>query len=277
MSQYGVRIRQILEILVSIDFTRFDLENQGYFSRQTADAKEVGSTIELYCREIQNIMNSSTNQSVYSFGHASLLAELQQIWNQYQPRMNVIQRTRQYKNYVEYLDNRYWPEYDCRTFSFIESILNEFLVIARRSLGYLNNESIGYTGTSGYTSYTGSSGYTGYTGSSGYTGSNSILHTDTIEMEEDNEEDEYAELFSDAPSDMLCPITCAIMKEPVICSDGNTYERKAIETWLRTNNKSPSTNLPLANKVLIPNVFAKKVIDAYKETKLKEKREYDML
>jgi len=269
MSQYVVRIRQILEILVSIDFTRFDLENQGYFSRETADAKEVGSVIELYCREIQNIMNSNTNQSGYSFGYASFLAELQAIWNQYQPRMNLIQRTRQYKSYVEYLDNRYWPEYDYRTFSFIGSILNEFLVIEIRTLGYLNNESIGYTGTSGYTGYTGSSGYTGYTGS------NSI--TDTIAMEEDNEEDEYAEIFADAPSDMLCPITCAIMKDPVICSDGNTYERKAIETWLRNNNKSPSTNLPLTNKTLIPNVFAKRVIDSYKEAKLKEKREYDML
>jgi hypothetical protein len=94
-------------------------------------------------------------------------------------------------------------------------------------------------------------------------------------MNKDNEED--IEIFADAPSDMLCPITCAIMKDPVICSDGNTYERKAIETWLRTNNKSPSTNLPLINKTLIPNVFAKRVIDSYKEVKLKEKREYDML
>ncbi len=83
--------------------------------------------------------------------------------------------------------------------------------------------------------------------------------------------------YTDAPSDMLCPITCEIMKDPVICSDGNTYERKAIETWLRTNNKSPSTNLPLVNKTLIPNVFAKRVIDAYKEAKLKEKQEYDSL
>jgi hypothetical protein len=262
MSQHVARIRRIFEILVSIDFTRFDLENQGYFSRESADAKEVGSVIELYCREIQNIMNSNTNQSGYSFGYASFLAELQAIWNQYQPRMNVIQRNRQYKSYVEYLDNRYWPEYDYRTFSFIGSILNEFLVIEIRTLGYLNNESIGYTGTSGYT---------------GYTGSNSIIQTDTTATEEENEEDEYAEIFADAPSDMLCPITCAIMKDPVICSDGNTYERKAIETWLRNNNKSPSTNLPLTNKTLIPNVFAKRVIDAYKEAKLKEKREYDML
>lgn len=265
MSQYQFRIREIFEILISIDFTRFAFGNQGYFSREKGDAREVGSTIELYCREIQNIINNHTNLRVSSFGYTNFSEELQPIWNQYQPRMNAIRRTIQYKNYVEYLDDRYWPEYDYRTFSFIENIINEFLVIATRHLSYLNNESIGYTG------------YTGYTGSSGYTGSNSIINTDTIAIEDDNEEDEYAELFSDAPSDMLCPITCAIMKDPVICSDGNTYERKAIETWLRNNNKSPSTNLPLINKTLIPNVFAKRVIDTYKEAKLKEKREYDML
>jgi hypothetical protein len=271
MSQHVARIRRIFEILVSIDFTRFDLGRQGYFSRESADAREVGSTIELYCREIQNIINSN------NLGYPNFLEELQQIWNEYQPRMNSIRRTRHYKSYEEYLDDRYWPEYDYRTFLFIESILNEFLVIAKRSLGYLNNEPYGYTGSSGYT---GSAGYTGYTGSSGYTGytgSNSIIHSDIIANEDENMQIDDDIDYTDAPSDMLCPITCEIMKDPVICSDGNTYERKAIETWLRTNNKSPSTNLPLINKTLIPNVFAKRVIETYKEAKLKEKREYDML
>jgi len=259
MSQHLARIRRIFEILVSIDFTRFDLGRQGYFSRESADAIEVGSTIELYCREIQNIINSN------NLGYPNLLEELQQIWNEYQPIMNSIRRTRHYKSYEEYLDDRYWPEYDYRTFLFIESILNEFLVIAKRTLGYLNNEPYGYTGSSGYT---GSLGYTGYTGS------NTIIHSDIIENENMQIDDID---YTDAPSDMLCPITCEIMKDPVICSDGNTYERKAIERWLLTNNKSPSTNLPLVNKTLIPNVFAKRVIDAYKEAKLKEKQEYDSL
>ena len=91
------------------------------------------------------------------------------------------------------------------------------------------------------------------------------------------DEDDNDIYYADAPSDMLCPITCAIMKDPVICIDGNTYERKAIETWLRTHNKSPSTNLTLINNTLIPNVFAKRVIESYKEAKLKEQREYDSL
>jgi hypothetical protein len=118
MSQHVARIRRIFEILVSIDFTRFDLGRQGYFSRESADAREVGSTIELYCREIQNIINSN------NLGYPNFLEELQQIWNEYQPIMNSIRRTRHYKSYEEYLDDRYWPEYDYRTFLFIESINN---------------------------------------------------------------------------------------------------------------------------------------------------------
>eukprot|EP00567_Pseudictyota_dubia_P017663 CAMPEP_0197460846 /NCGR_PEP_ID=MMETSP1175-20131217/54991_1 /TAXON_ID=1003142 /ORGANISM="Triceratium dubium, Strain CCMP147" /LENGTH=172 /DNA_ID=CAMNT_0042996017 /DNA_START=34 /DNA_END=548 /DNA_ORIENTATION=+ len=32
----------------------------------------------------------------------------------------------------------------------------------------------------------------------------------------------------------LCPITREIMTDPVICADGHTYERHAIDMWLRT-------------------------------------------
>ena len=133
MSHYGSRIREIFEILVSIDFTRFAFGNQGYFSREKGAAREVGSTIELYCREIQNIINNHTNLRVSSFGYTNNFSEeLQPIWNQYQPRMNAIRRTIQYNNYVEYLDDRYWPEYDYRTFLFIENIyylINLFLIV----------------------------------------------------------------------------------------------------------------------------------------------------
>lgn len=44
-----------------------------------------------------------------------------------------------------------------------------------------------------------------------------------------------------------------VMHEPCVASDGYTYDRKAIETWLSINDKSPLTNLQLPNKNLIPN------------------------
>ena len=37
--------------------------------------------------------------------------------------------------------------------------------------------------------------------------------------------------FDDVPDEFLCPISQEIMQDPVICSDGSSYERKVIEKW----------------------------------------------
>tara|TARA_B100001057_G_C22258567_1_gene722271 strand:- start:79 stop:594 length:516 start_codon:yes stop_codon:yes gene_type:complete len=59
----------------------------------------------------------------------------------------------------------------------------------------------------------------------------------------------------------MCPITHSLMVDPVILIDGHTYERKAIERWLTNHETSPKTNLPLVNKILIPNISIKVMID----------------
>lgn len=41
--------------------------------------------------------------------------------------------------------------------------------------------------------------------------------------------------------------------DPVIASDGHTYERAAIVDWISRGKSSPMTNEPLRNKVLITN------------------------
>lgn len=51
----------------------------------------------------------------------------------------------------------------------------------------------------------------------------------------------------------ICPITREPMEDPVICTDGHTYERYAIEMWLQSNMRSPKTNQPLLSRELIPN------------------------
>lgn len=43
------------------------------------------------------------------------------------------------------------------------------------------------------------------------------------------------------------------MENPCVASDGYTYDRKAIENWLKENEKSPVTNMPLKDKNLTPN------------------------
>jgi hypothetical protein len=57
------------------------------------------------------------------------------------------------------------------------------------------------------------------------------------------------------PDEYFCPITLEIMTNPVLASDGHTYERKAIEAWMArsgTRPVSPKTNAPLLTH-LTPN------------------------
>lgn len=55
------------------------------------------------------------------------------------------------------------------------------------------------------------------------------------------------------PNYYLCPLLKDIMEEPCVAADGYTYDRNAIETWLKEKDISPMTNLPLAHKNLLPN------------------------
>ena len=54
-------------------------------------------------------------------------------------------------------------------------------------------------------------------------------------------------------SSFVCPITQAVMEDPVMTADGHTYERAAIEQWLASHNTSPLTGLPLSTHELVPN------------------------
>lgn len=65
------------------------------------------------------------------------------------------------------------------------------------------------------------------------------------------------------PRHFICPISLEIMEEPVICSDGSTYEKKEIERWLVTHDTSPKTTERLHSKVLIPNKAIKSGIQHY--------------
>mmetsp|Transcript_24544 Transcript_24544/g.34293 ORF Transcript_24544/g.34293 Transcript_24544/m.34293 type:complete len:152 (+) Transcript_24544:39-494(+) len=82
-----------------------------------------------------------------------------------------------------------------------------------------------------------------------------LLH---YENEEDTSAGENSHSFG--VYSIQCPITREVMKDPVICSDGHTYERSAIQQWLQRHNTSPKTNLPLASNVLIPNHSLRSII-----------------
>ena len=59
----------------------------------------------------------------------------------------------------------------------------------------------------------------------------------------------------EVPEDFLCPITKNLMRDPVICADGHSYEREAITLWLSTHQASPKAAVGETHTVesLIPN------------------------
>lgn len=58
----------------------------------------------------------------------------------------------------------------------------------------------------------------------------------------------------------ICGITQEVMQDPVCAADNHTYERAAIEAWLREHNTSPITRERLANNQLRPNHLVKSAI-----------------
>ncbi|XP_069838874.1 WD repeat, SAM and U-box domain-containing protein 1 [Dendropsophus ebraccatus] len=75
---------------------------------------------------------------------------------------------------------------------------------------------------------------------------------------------------SNIPDEFLCPITCEIMMDPVIASDGYSYERKAIENWISMKRTSPMTNLPLENLLLTPNRTLKMALNRWLDCRSEE-------
>lgn len=68
---------------------------------------------------------------------------------------------------------------------------------------------------------------------------------------------------SNVPNDWICPISLSLMADPVIGSDGFTYERSAITQWLTSNSVSPMTRQYMTAHNLIPNHALRHTIEAY--------------
>lgn len=64
------------------------------------------------------------------------------------------------------------------------------------------------------------------------------------------------------PPEFVCPITQEKMKDPVVATDGHSYERSAIEQVMRTTRKSPLTREPLSSG-LVPNRNLKARIETH--------------
>ncbi|CAM9670247.1 unnamed protein product, partial [Sphacelaria rigidula] len=71
----------------------------------------------------------------------------------------------------------------------------------------------------------------------------------------------------DVPEEYICPLTLEIMMDPVVCEDGHSYERRALEAWLRSNNTSPMSNAHLSTTMVVPNHALRNSIEAFRKTR----------
>ncbi|OVA06967.1 Armadillo [Macleaya cordata] len=69
------------------------------------------------------------------------------------------------------------------------------------------------------------------------------------------------------PDDFRCPISLELMKDPVIVSTGQTYERTCIQKWLDAGHKTcPKTQQTLLHSALTPNYVLKSLISQWCES-----------
>eukprot|EP00933_Yihiella_yeosuensis_P050357 TRINITY_DN48163_c0_g1_i1.p1 TRINITY_DN48163_c0_g1~~TRINITY_DN48163_c0_g1_i1.p1 ORF type:complete len:860 (-),score=158.36 TRINITY_DN48163_c0_g1_i1:388-2967(-) len=65
------------------------------------------------------------------------------------------------------------------------------------------------------------------------------------------------------PPSFYCPISQQCMHDPVVLSDGHTYERRHIQRWLRNRNTSPVSGVELDLTDIFPNHALRNAIEEY--------------
>tara|TARA_B110000046_G_scaffold542_1_gene650 strand:- start:3371 stop:3718 length:348 start_codon:yes stop_codon:yes gene_type:complete len=71
------------------------------------------------------------------------------------------------------------------------------------------------------------------------------------------------------PDELRCPLTLSLFEDPVVASDGNTYERAALKQLFATSQgevKSPLTRTVLNPKIVVPNNALRKRMRTHLET-----------
>jgi hypothetical protein len=77
------------------------------------------------------------------------------------------------------------------------------------------------------------------------------------------DDDDAPKLFRDST------FTFDVMEEPVVATDGYTYEQKSIVEWFKTKKTSPTTGAVLTSTNLIPNYSLRSEINQWREYKAK--------
>lgn len=99
-------------------------------------------------------------------------------------------------------------------------------------------------------------------------------------LEADILDEDHAVRLMPVPDSFVCPISAAIMIDPVATVDGCVYERPYIERWFRERRQqghritSPITGLELPSATLMPLVALQHAIEAYLAHRPELKREH---
>lgn len=73
-------------------------------------------------------------------------------------------------------------------------------------------------------------------------------------------------MIQNIPNSFICPITAEIMKEPVLCKDGHTYEKSEILKWIKDKHNSPITRQHLTENDMTDNIALRELIEEFTKT-----------
>ena len=71
---------------------------------------------------------------------------------------------------------------------------------------------------------------------------------------------------ADEPDEFVCSITHDLMTDPVAATDGHSYERAALEKWLRRSETSPKTGAEMDPRI-VPNHALRRAIERWRSTR----------
>lgn len=71
-------------------------------------------------------------------------------------------------------------------------------------------------------------------------------------------------IVPDVPEEFICPISYEVMMDPVLASDGQTYDRSSILEWLKVRQASPLTNEPITAASLVTNYALRSAIERWR-------------
>lgn len=83
-----------------------------------------------------------------------------------------------------------------------------------------------------------------------------------------NKNESSTSLLASCPPEFRCPLSKELMRDPVILSTGQTYDRPFIQKWLKAGNRiCPRTQQVLSHTILTPNQLVRDMITQWCKTR----------